>query len=465
MDKIRIGISNYNESFLKRNSDSANVLSVVNLISEPFVRMYDGKIWPSLAKSWQVFDDGHRWLFYLRPNILFQDNTPCTMLDVLESIERAKSRPDEFGLPSPYGRYLRKCCFRIVNRLAMEVICDEQNGDVAEILSGIPILKPNRFGNEVIGTGNYNYTNYWPNNTVRLNKKAGLKHLSAYDQITFVILPDPQERIEALRKGNIHFAANVEELEEIPYDRELFWWKCTTNQSVMGLLNAFRKPFCHPAARKAINYAIDKEEIISQVMHGMAIPASTVVSPYHCGYGHTLEPFRYDPEKAKKLFDEAGLDSNLSISVAPGFPDHSLEIAEMLSMQLERIKITLKIEKRSDKFASITKTTENNSADISLIKITANSTYRILRDYISCAEKEQMWQGVIDEPLQEMISHANMEDDITDRERKYANALQHLNHHPHWLYLFHPVSAFACIPEARDVELLHTGIIRFPGSW
>ena len=212
MDKIRVGISDYEESSFGDITDSHNTSTVTNLYSEPLIRLYDGKIWPALAQSWQSFDDGYRWLFYLRPNIMFHDSTPCSVVDVIESFEEIKSQSTKTGMPSPFERYFSKLNFRIINRLTLEVTCDTPCGDVAEILSGITIRRTKRNEKPVIGTGNYTYAKYYAGKTVRLEKRSGLKHLSAYDQITFYIIPDAEERLAALKKGTIHFAANLEQL-------------------------------------------------------------------------------------------------------------------------------------------------------------------------------------------------------------------------------------------------------------
>ena len=105
------------------------------------------------------------------------------------------------------------------------------------------------------------------------------------------------------------------------------------------------------------------------------------------------------------------------------------------------------------------------AGDISLLELSTNSTYKILMDYVSSIEKGPMWQGIEDEVLAGMIHGANIEGDITERERKYSEVLRYVKQNPPWLYLFHPISAFACIPEVRDVELLHTGVYRFPSAW
>ncbi len=465
MEKIRVGIPYYDEARLGTvTSDPGNV-NIANLISEPLLRLYDGKVWSALAHSWQVFERGRRWLFYLSPNTLFSDSTPCTMIDVMEAIDHVREEPDEFGRPSQYSDYLKDFEFSILNRYALQAVCRKPSGDLAEILSAIPILKKNRFDKRIVGTGNYKYASYWANRSVRLTKLSGLKHLSAYNQITFLLIPDARERLEALRKGDIHIASELESVAEQEKNDGNEWWTCKTNQSVMGMLNAFQPPFNQPVARRAVNLAVDVDRMIREIMGGYAFPAATIVSPYHCGYNNVLEPIPYDPPLARKLFSQVDIDHELVITAADGFPPRAFDIADMIAEQLMDVGVKVRVEKYSDVNEYYNMTADGNPGDIMLMWTHKNSTYRFLHDAISSGVKGPFWKGVVDDTLQTLIDEANVECDITERERKYSRVVTYLNKNPQWLYLYHPVTAYARTQGVDDVETLHTGEFRFPGAW
>ena len=465
MEKIRVGIPYYDELKLETTTSFPGNVSVTNLISEPLLRLYDGKIWSALAHSWQVFERGRRWLFYLSPNTLFTDSTPCTMIDVMDAIEHVKQAPDEFGLPSRYSAYLKDFEFSILNRYALQAVCSKPSGDLAEILSSIPILKKNRLDKRIVGTGNYKYASYWANRSIRLTKLPGLKHLSAYNQITFFIIPDAHERLEALRKGDIHIASDLESIANEEKNDGNFWWTCKTNQSVMGLLNAFRPPFNHSIARRAVNLAVDVDRIIREILGGYAFPSASIVSPYHCGYSHLLDPIPYDPALARKLFAQVEIDHELVITAAKGFPNHSFEIADMIAEQLSEVGLKVRVDKYEDVNNYYLSLAEGAPGDIMLAWSCNNSTFRCLHDVISSRVKGPFWKGVEDETLQGLIDNANQECDITERERSYSKVITYLNKNPQWLYLYHPVSAYSRTEGVEDVESLHSGELRFPGAW
>ena len=74
--------------------------------------------------------------------------------------------------------------------------------------------------------------------------------------------------------------------------------------------NLKHKPFDDIRVRKAINYAIDKQEIIDGVYLGLGINISSPYKPGTRWSNPTLKPYSYDPEKARALLKEAGFTKN-----------------------------------------------------------------------------------------------------------------------------------------------------------
>ncbi len=59
--------------------------------------------------------------------------------------------------------------------------------------------------------------------------------------------------------------------------------------------------------RQAIGYAVDNETIGEQLYNGLRFLAASVITPRHGAYQNKeMTGYNYDPEKAKKLLDEAG---------------------------------------------------------------------------------------------------------------------------------------------------------------
>jgi len=59
--------------------------------------------------------------------------------------------------------------------------------------------------------------------------------------------------------------------------------------------------------RQAIAYAMDNKQIAEVFYNNLRIPANTLIDPSHSTFWNNMAPgYKYDPEKAKKILDEAG---------------------------------------------------------------------------------------------------------------------------------------------------------------
>ena len=215
----------------------------------------------------------------------------------------------------------------------------------------------------------------------------------------------------------------------------------------------------------AINLAVNVDELIHEVLHDLAVPSATIVSPFHCGFESTLSPIGYNPDRAKALFSKVDLPSELVLRTPIYMPDHALETTAFIVDQLSKIGVSAKMDIKTDRPEYAREIGAKNIGHISLFDSSPHSSYRILSDKISSRQKGLWWQGISDEHINSMIDEAHSEADVLPRERCYAKALRYLNQNPFWLYLYHPIFVFACKPEIRDVQLTHEGLLRFPGTW
>ena len=77
-------------------------------------------------------------------------------------------------------------------------------------------------------------------------------------------------------------------------------------------------PFDKKEARQAANYAIDRQAIIEKLMGGLGKVVPTVINPMAFGYDPSIEPYGYDPKKAKELLKQAGYPNGVDITLHTG---------------------------------------------------------------------------------------------------------------------------------------------------
>jgi peptide/nickel transport system substrate-binding protein len=78
-------------------------------------------------------------------------------------------------------------------------------------------------------------------------------------------------------------------------------------------------PFDKKLARQAANHAIDRQAIIQKLMGGLGRQVATVVQPPAFGHDPDVQPFPYDPKKAKELLAQAGYPNGVDITIHSGF--------------------------------------------------------------------------------------------------------------------------------------------------
>ncbi|WP_227352838.1 ABC transporter substrate-binding protein [Haladaptatus salinisoli] len=124
------------------------------------------------------------------------------------------------------------------------------------------------------------------------------------------------------------------------------------NIGYMPMNMARKKEFRSKKVRQAINYAINTKAIVENIYKGMATQASHPLPPGVMGYNESLDPYPHDPDKAKKLLEEAGYKDGFKFELAtmtnprPYFPSPS-QTANAVKSDLAKVNIDVTIKKQS----------------------------------------------------------------------------------------------------------------------
>jgi peptide/nickel transport system substrate-binding protein len=111
------------------------------------------------------------------------------------------------------------------------------------------------------------------------------------------------------------------------------------------------EPFNNIDVRKAFNYAIDRESIVTYTLQGEGRPALHGIVPPFKGYDYEkVKGYAFDPEKAKEHMVKAGYPNGtgfpqISLKINPGGGDRNIQIAEVVQKMLnDNLGINIKIE-------------------------------------------------------------------------------------------------------------------------
>ena len=265
-----------------------------------------------IVEEWEQIDPTH-YRFRIRKGIRFHDGRPLDAHDVRYTFRSMMDPALGSPLRSSYQMIESIVCpdphtllFRLSEPYASLLI----NLDL-----GI-LARPTGQGAEGespaghIGSGPFQFVSWTQNHEIRLKANPGyFEGVPRIREILFKIVPDDTVRILELRKGTIHLLQNDIEPEVLrsleKESRFTVKKRQGTNYSYLGF--NLKDPILGSLkVRQAIAHAIDRKAIIEHLLGGLAVPATGVLSPLNWSYESAVEAYGYDPEKAKRLLDEAG---------------------------------------------------------------------------------------------------------------------------------------------------------------
>jgi peptide/nickel transport system substrate-binding protein len=281
-----------------------------------------------LAESWQISADQKTITFKLKPNLKWADGQPLTSADVLWTWHAVID--EKTGSPYASDYQLVKNA-ETPDPLTFSVTYDQAYAPALDSWAGLQILPKHllqgqdlhtaTFARNPVGSSYYKLDS-WTHGThgenLRLSRNpTSVLGQAKIDNLVTRIIPDSSAQFLELMADNIDSMA----LDPIKYARiiparpelqqKLALYKELGNSYTYMGFNLKHKPFDDVRVRRAINYAIDKQEIIDGVYLGLGID---IASPYKPGTRWSnpdLKPYPYDPAKAKALLKEAGfVDSN-----------------------------------------------------------------------------------------------------------------------------------------------------------
>lgn len=265
-----------------------------------------------LAADAPVQIDDLEYEVTLREDTVFSDGSPLTSADVVNAFERngesdlygaflsfitTVSAPDErtvcFKLNAPMGSVLQERLALV--RVFPATLTDEELAS-KPVGSGPWCYETINAadGGRISFTANHRYTGPWPATCERMEWS--------------VLLDDTRRTDELIDKDvMVMEAAPVVRAEELADAGVTVEWVPGFNLPFL-MFNCEKPPFDDVRVRQALLYAIDIDSLIGTYMAGHARAATSLLPDYFRHYHRAATVYSYDPEKARKLLAEAGVD-------------------------------------------------------------------------------------------------------------------------------------------------------------
>jgi len=258
-----------------------------------------------LATSWESSADGMQWTFKLKPGVKFHNGEPFNAFTV-EAIEKVEVVDDltvRFHMKHPDPNLLFN--------LATSFMCVPEPKSYEAL--------GDKFGvTEAIGTGPYKMQQFTVGQQtvlVRNDDYAWASDLSAnkgpakFKKLTFREIGEESTAYLELKTGGADMLVNVptDFMPRIQADKAVKLVTIPGNELVYMPINTSVEPFTDIKVREATAFAVNQKEILTSLYGGNGAVADTfLISSLRESQVDPKYKISYDPERSKKLLDEAG---------------------------------------------------------------------------------------------------------------------------------------------------------------
>lgn len=334
------------------------------------------KFVPALAKRWETLDNGTRYRFHLREGVkfhttnYFQPSRELTAEDVQFSFNRwldETSLYHQVGGSYPFFRAtgLDQLINKVVkiDKMTVDIVLNNADSSfLANLATDFAIIlsaeyaqqlliddRPGQIDALPIGTGPYRFESYRKDVLIRYSRHPGYwREGPGIEHLVYSITPNANKRMLKLVTGECDIIPYplVSELQALNREQLIVTDEVSPNVSFWAF-NTEKAPFDDPRVRQALSHAINREAIIQTIYYGNAELAQSILPPTSWAYDDRGIQYQYDPEKAKRLLEEAG-HSNLNINiwampVQRVYNPNARRMAELMQSDLAQIGVSASI--------------------------------------------------------------------------------------------------------------------------
>lgn len=351
-DTLRVGMQQEPTSLDPTADATASIDSMLTMnVFEALTTVAEnGEVLPNLATGWDVSEDGLTYTFTLAQGVKFHDGSDFNADDVVFSFNRAMA---EDSVNPSKGIFKPVASVTALDPSTVEIKLTNKDafflfnmgqGDsaiVAEETAATNNTNP-------VGTGPFKLDSWTRGDRLTLVKNPDHRDADtvALDSVEFRFISDPAAATAAMMAEELDAFPGFPAPELLPQfeaDPRFRVNIGSTEGEVILAMNNAKPPFDNIEVRRAVATAINRDEIIDGAMYGQAVPIGSFYPPHGTAYVDLTGAYPHDTEKAKAMFEEAGVAGTTMTLRVPPFP-YAMRSAEIIQAELSDAGIDAKVE-------------------------------------------------------------------------------------------------------------------------
>ncbi|HED24493.1 MAG TPA: ABC transporter substrate-binding protein [Firmicutes bacterium] len=304
-----------------------------NIYDGLVTRTPDGVVVPEIAESWEN-PEPTIWEFKIRDGVKFHDGSDLTIEDVVFTFNRVIQEGAMEGETSPRKGLLGPVVeVEAVGDDTIRFILEEPWPILLAMLPHQQIVSKaylEEVGSDIatspMGTGPFKFVEGSIDERIVLERfedyYGGSPEIPPVGpapaaRVIFEFMPEVSTRVAAIQGGDVHIIHNVppDMVSTLEADPNVVVKTVDGTRMHMFEMNCDMAPFDDVRVRQAINYAIDMDAIVDNVLLGYGTTVAGPLLPHGFAVHPDLQPYGYDPEKAKELLTEAGYGDGFELVI------------------------------------------------------------------------------------------------------------------------------------------------------
>jgi peptide/nickel transport system substrate-binding protein len=398
-----------------------------NIYETLLTRTPEGELQPGLATDLPEQVDDTTWQFTLREGVTFHNGEEFNADSVVATVERVRRLIDNEATDQS-GFFGSITGAEAVDELTVNITTDGPDGVLPARMYWMKMVPASvadqdDLSAQPIGTGPYRFVEFVRGDHITIEANSdywdGAPDISA---VEYRFIEEPGTRLAGLLSGEYDLITNLspEDVSRAPNSATV-----QGQEHPVIILDVDDGITSDENVRKALNLAVDKQEIVDQLFGGYAeVDAGQLLSPSILGYNEDLEPYPYDPEEAQSLLEAAGVSGQtITLVGTSGRWLKDRELVEAIAGYWEAVG--LRVDLKIMEFGAYLDELFNREARADAIYVSSsNDILDADRQLSTYYQAGGIGSSNSNEELSDLITQARQATDQDERADLYKQALQ-----------------------------------------